>query len=375
MKQFDFNVYKGNSKYVSFFDEYIKENGEVKKDLFKKLDISDSSYNRLRGCETNIGNTIINLLSSNYNLLQISNDSINKLSNLITKIYNNMNYRIFDSYDSDLKIIDKMIKDNSIMFPILYLIKLFMKVNVNLIITRIRKEDIELYNIVKRYEKFYTNDLLEILNFLSVIFEDELTLDMCININNNPMTYHVLSLRYYLEEKYEYAYYYAEKAKNILIDESNYKRLIMVNRVIIDSLLNLNEFDKALDYAQKNKLSLMALNFNDEISIYDNYIAISFLGLRRYKDIINLLFMKKDLSELSTIETICYIASINMIISKHNIYDDSDNINNIESLYKGLDKKMVVCVNSYLYKKDLNILNELGKNGATKSLIRVLRNI
>lgn len=375
MKQFDFNVYKGNSKYVSFFDEYIKENGEVKKDLFKKLDISDSSYNRLRGCETNIGNTIINLLSSNYNLLQISNDSINKLSNLITKIYNNMNYRIFDSYDSDLKIIDKMIKDNSIMFPILYLIKLFMKVNVNLIITRIRKEDIELYNIVKRYEKFYTNDLLEILNFLSVIFEDELTLDMCININNNPMTYHDLSLRYYLEEKYEYAYYYAEKAKNILIDESNYKRLIMVNRVIIDSLLNLNEFDKALDYAQKNKLSLMALNFNDEISIYDNYIAISFLGLRRYKDIINLLFMKKDLSELSTIETICYIASINMIISKHNIYDDSDNINNIESLYKGLDKKMVVCVNSYLYKKDLNILNELGKNGATKSLIRVLRNI
>lgn len=375
MKQFDFNVYKGNSKYVSFFDEYIKENGEAKKDLFKKLDISDSSYNRLRGCETNIGNTIINLLSSNYNLLQISNDSINKLSNLITKIYNNMNYRIFDSYDSDLKIIDKMIKDNSIMFPILYLIKLFMKVNVNLIITRIRKEDIELYNIVKRYEKFYTNDLLEILKFLSVIFEDELTLDMCININNNPMTYHVLSLRYYLEEKYEYAYYYAEKAKNILIDESNYKRLIMVNRVIIDSLLNLNEFDKALDYAQKNKLSLMALNFNDEISIYDNYIAISFLGLRRYKEIINLLFMKKDLSELSTIETICYIASINMIISKHNIYDDSDNINNIESLYKGLDKKMVVCVNSYLYKKDLNILNELGKNGATKSLIRVLRNI
>lgn len=365
MKYFDFNLYKGNSQYIILFDEFIKEQGDLKKDIFKKLFISNSSYNRLRTVELKNGNIIIDSLIENYQLSGVSNELINYLEYLFEKIYYKMNYKIFDSYEEDMKIIDKMLSDKSILFPILYLIKLYMNVNRNRLITEVKYEDMELYKKIKPYAKFFTEELLDVFECLKLIFEKNMINDMYLKPYNNPICYQILALKMLGQEQYNQSLYYAMRAKDIFINENNYKRLILNTKIIIESLLNLYNYEDCYKIIFNYKFSLMAMNANEnELEICNRYICLILLGLKKYDYIIRIF---KNNKELNTLETISYIIAINKL------YDKYEKKNDI--LYNKLNKNLINIINEYMKDKKDDLLKQIDKTILSKSLIKILRNL
>ncbi len=97
---------------------------------------------------------------------------------------------------------EKELERKSIPFPIHKLLKLFIILNTNYSPKQIYEENIDLYLDIKKYTSFYTNELLEILEIISLFFEDEYNTGAWATTYNNPMSYQILASKYYQKEKY-----------------------------------------------------------------------------------------------------------------------------------------------------------------------------
>ena len=124
--EFNFSQYEQTQKYFFFFDVYIKNNNDKKEEIFEKLNITGSTYRRARNSESTAGKSVITTLCDYYNLILPDKKYIKDLEKLITKIYNKMYYKSFDSYDKDLNTIKSFLEENTIFKPVLQLINMFM---------------------------------------------------------------------------------------------------------------------------------------------------------------------------------------------------------------------------------------------------------
>ena len=235
--EFNFNQYEHTQKYFYFFDTYIKNNNDKKEELFEKLNITGSTYRRARNNESKAGKMVIKSLCDYYKIIIPDIKYIKELEKLVTKIYNKMYYKSFDSYDEDINTINTFLNENTIFGPVLKLIKMFMEFNSYDVPKEIREEELTLFNELVKYEKFFTDDLKQILEILKLYFDEEYMNDIWENNYENPMAYQLLSSKCFMRDKYIEAIFYASKAKEILLQENNFKRFIVVNRMLLTSML------------------------------------------------------------------------------------------------------------------------------------------
>lgn len=89
----------------------------------------------------------------------------------INIIYDNMYFKVYDTYEKDFNYTEKVLEQKSLLFPILKLIKLFMLIDSNSSVYDAIRNYSELFDEVKRYGSFFTEELNELLKIVSLFFE------------------------------------------------------------------------------------------------------------------------------------------------------------------------------------------------------------
>lgn len=373
MKHFNFDLYKESKQYFQLFDIYIKQFEKNKENVFNKLNINNSSYRRARDNEQTVGREIIKKLSDNYDLKIPSDTFIDQLEKITTRIYNNLYYKVYDTFDNDLSFIDESLTDKTLMFPVFNLLKLFLIINYNISPKKVLEEYKELYEEIKKYKIFLTYELLEIFEIMSLFFEDEYINDgEWVTNYNNPMTYQILASRFYTKERYIEAIFFSLQAEEIMIKDQNFKRYITVNHTLMSSLLYAGNYQECYNRVEKHYYCINSLNFgNSEINITEKYLYVSLLDLKEYKRIIKDLINRDDFN--LTLLT-CLLVALHSV-SKKDLYKKylDENIK-LEEFDEDSAKYLKLLI-YYLSHRDHKILKNLGKHEIMGSLVNILKRI
>ncbi len=343
---FNLQIYKETSIYFRLFDVLFKEQEKKKESVFKELGINNSSYRRCREIEQKVGIEIINKLIKYFDLEKPTDQEINEIEKLTNRVYNNMYYKIYDTYEEDLKEIENLLNTKCLLYPVLKLLKLFLIINSKQNTKVVLEENNDLYKEITKYKLFFTNELLEIFVIINLLF-DETTYEKDINHYNNPMTFQALASKAATKQKRIEALYYAEKAKEILIKDMNIKRIITINFTIINSLLYLGNYKEAYDLTVKQMMCIKTLNISgfDYDRAYNLFI-ISLFSLKEYSNVIEELENKDTFSEIIFI---CLLSSL--------YYSDKEKYE--EYYLDNNDIEYVVLLDKYLKTKDKNVLLQL----------------
>lgn len=366
---FDFSIYKGTRKYFKLFDIYIRHQSIPKEELFHKLYINNSSYRRARDHEQKIGKQIIKQLSDYFNLKVPNDELIDQIENLTNRVYNNMYYKVYNTYDEDLKFIDELLNDNCLLFPVLELLKVFLLMNSKKAANDLLDNNKELYYKVKKYKAFLTDELLEILEILSLFFENESSEYEWVENYDCPMSYQILAAKCFIKNKFIEAIFYAEKAKEKLIDDFNIKRIITLNYTIINSLLALGNYKKSYDVSFKQMSAIKALNIEgfDYEKTFD-VLLFSLLGLKNYSQVLEML---KECNSFNSSEIVCFFTSLYFVDKQQYQKEFDENINILNSNNQGI----LNILNDYLKTKDKKILLSLENRTLNSSLAPILRRL
>ena len=233
MYKINLNDYKSSMKYFNFFDVQIKKLDIDKEDFLRDNNISPSTYRKCRNFYQKGGSTIIKKLCEIFNVKYVDETFIIDLENKINKIYHKIYYKIRNSFDEDLDYLNNLLKENNIMKPIVQLIKLELLANFPIDINKFIRENENIYNEIKKYSQFLNEDLLEILDNLSFVFEKDIPEKALMKNYKNSLAYFSLASRLCDEERYAESIFMAKKAETILIEEKNYKRLLHLNTKIM----------------------------------------------------------------------------------------------------------------------------------------------
>lgn len=371
MKKFDFTIYKETRKYFNLFDTYMKLHLVAKKEIFAELFINNSSYRRCRDSEQKMAIGLINKIGCHFNFKIPTRHDVDVLEELCNKIYHNMYYKIYNTYDEDVDNIDSIINENNLLFPIAKLLKLFLVVHSKKSAENLYQEYNDLYNEVKEYVTFYNDELIDIFDILSLFYDKSYLEDgSWIKENTNPMAYQIASSNCFINNKYIEAIYFAERAKEKYILDLNFKRILVVNKTIMSCLLYINNYNECYELSLKQELCLKSLDLMT--SEYKNVIkfkVISLLGIRRYNQVIDLLINldSMNLTLLTCLLISLYQTDQTKYLAYYNDFklniDDSD-----YSIYLNyLDK--------YLHTRNKNILNNIFEYEIVKSLKNILKKL
>lgn len=372
MKEFDFSIYKGTKQFFRLFDVYIKQFEKNKEVVFDKLDINNSSYRRARNTEQNVGKEILNKLTDFYNLKIPTILEIDKLCEFANKVYKNVYYRIDCDLHADINYIQEKIENKTLLFPIYNLLKLFLIVNLNKSPKQILNEYSNLYVDIKKYKDFYTIELLEVLEILSLFFEEEYNNDGWVTDFNNPMSYQILASKFYAKEKYIETIFFSMQAREILLKDQNFKRYIIVNHTLMSSLLYASNFKECLEIAKKHMMCVKSLNLSVyEQEITKKYLYTALLGLAEYDRIINELYDEQGFS-LTTLT--CLLVSLHCV-SKNDKYKYFLNNNIVMKELKDTKKEFINGLTYYLSHRDKKLLNKFTNYDIMGSLIPILKKI
>lgn len=110
-----------------------------------------------------------------------------------------MYYKIYTTYEDDLKYLDELIKMNYIIIPIL---NLFILVGTNKEIHIIQEKNIGTFRDIEQYKSFFNKSIYEIFELVSLIFIEEIPDNNWIKNYSNSFSYYILSTRCAMEKRY-----------------------------------------------------------------------------------------------------------------------------------------------------------------------------
>lgn len=371
MNKISLKYYTKSNYQLQFFDLFMKNNGHRKEDVFKELYINNSSYRRAKEYSQKIGEEIVQKLCEKFDYSIIDDTKITEIEELLNNIYYDLYYKIYDSYDLYFQKINELIDNKSILEPFLVLFKLLMMVNANKSVNILYKENIDLYNNIKPFKKYFQNGFIEIYDVLSLFFEESLDECQWNHDFNNALAYQILGSKNYKSKKYIECIFYSYKSLDILIEDCNYKRVIQVNQMIISSLLNIGNYEETLALTTKQIKTIKSL------SIFDSYYKnatncyyISLLGLKKYEEIL------KDLNENNInnfITLTCYLVALYKTNENEyfRYYSEELDVNSYDEVYQ----KYFISLNKYLIENDKKILKELQISDLHTAFSKIFKNI
>ena len=308
MKKFDFSEYKSSKIYFQMFDVLIREKVPNRDHFLIDNDIPASSYRRCRTIEQNVGRDIINKLANLLNLKTNTDEEIDQLEKFANKVYYQMNYKIYKSFEEDIEYINKLLSENNILFPILELLLLFLYMNQNKRANDIINENIELYKKIKKYNVFFTETLNHLFELVTIFFKGGNKEELYLKTYDNAIAYTILSSQAYYRGDYIACLYFSNKAKEISEKEGNIRRIIRLNRNIMTCLLYIGNYEECYELASRQILILESLNVDDNlIDSAKKHLIISSVGLEKYNKVIELINSK---IQLNLTEASCLMISL-----------------------------------------------------------------
>lgn len=342
MIQISLTEYMQTKLFFQLFDVLLKEESVNKEYYLESVGVSPSSYRRAKNEEQKIGIQIMETLCSKFNLNIMPLEMIEEIESLANEIYFDMYYKVYDRYEKFLQKLDEYLSKNYNIYPIIKLLKLFVLINSSKFSNELYESYLELYNEVKKFKNFYNNDLMGIYNLFVLTFENNSIDYNLAKELYGGFSYYIASFRAWKNKRYTECLYYAEKAKIILVEESNYKRIVNLNFNIMSSLMYLNRFEECFELAFDQLLMLESFGFkSDELKKTERYLFSSALVLGKYEFIIKRF---KDFEVFQQNEICCYMIALNQT-----------NINEYLTFYQKVlemenEKNRNICIalNSYL---------------------------
>lgn len=369
MNEFNLEVYKGSSQYICFFDVYIKNQLINKEAFLIDEGITPSSYRRAKDNEQNIGKKIVAKLATRFNLNVPPVELITELEAFLNRVYYNMDYKILDTYDEDMKYIEDVESKNYIVFPVVKLIKLLLGINAPTYTTDTIEKYQPLYEEVKQYKVFYTAELLKIYELFEISFEDKLLAKAKFKQYDNDMAYFILASKCHSKKQYVESLYFANKSKTISFERGNFKRYFYLNYIVMNSLIKVESYDECFDIAYRQKFSLESLNIKGyELTIANNYIVLSLVGLEKYERVLNLLSNKTN---YNVTELTCYLISLYMT-NKNNYVEYFEKKLDLNS-FPAEAREFFTLLNKYLVHSQKRVLNTLEYNNLSFPFIKNLK--
>lgn len=353
MIQISLTEYMQTKLFFQLFDVLLKEESVNKEYYLESVGISPSSYRRAKNEEQKIGIQIMDTLCKKFNLNVTPLELIEEIESLANEIYFDMYYKVYDRYDAFLQKLDEYLSKNYSIYPIIKLLKLFILINAPKFSNELYESYLELYSEIKKFKNFYNNDLVGIYNLFILTFENNSIDYNLAKELYGGFSYYIASFRAWKNKKYTECLYYAEKGKDILVEESNYKRIVNLNFNIMSSLMYLNRFEECFELAFDQVLMLESFGFeSDELMRIKRYLLVSALGLGKYEFIIKSL---KNKVSFNKIEISCYMVALNQI----NFKEYADFYKEIIEVEDIVCKNICILLNSYLESPSKEKLSKL----------------
>lgn len=372
MKKIDLNIYNNYLIYFQLYDVKINESEMGIEKFLQSVEINPSTYRKCKKGELIAGPKLIKILTDYFDYVMPSNDIIDDFENLCNDIYYKMYYKIYDDYDDYLKKINNLLDQKYTIYPIIMLFKLLLIISSNLDYKVIVENNIKDYNEVKKYSKFFTEDLMDIYELIYLTFEYNISEGYWLKNYNNGSAYFILSTRSYVNKKYIESIFFATKAKEFLSRDGNIIRTLFLNNTLMSSLLFVGNYQECNDLAFKQQLVLKAVN-SQYIFLQKNamkYNVVSLLGLNDYSKI--LIELDKYNSFNLTLLT-CYLVSIYKEKGKKayiNYFNDLQ-IENLDNEYK----EYLNILNIVILQNKKSLLQKLEKFDIEKWIVNILKKI
>lgn len=306
-KIIDLKEYKGSKQYFLYFDYLIKINNYVKDDFLERNGISPSSYRRARKVEQKIGEAILEQLEKCFGFEPLTLEMINHAESFINRIYTNVVYKNFDTYEEDLKEAELLLTKKTLLHPILKLTYLFMLNAVNQDINALHCRYSKLYQEVSSYVSFFNQEIMKMYNLLYLSYEPILTREVSgKEYDDHGLSYYVLASRKFIKGEYIESLYFCNRAKAIFHAEENVKRIAYINITIISNYCGLGKYEECFETAQRQYWSLSTIkDFTYEFKTTLRYLLLSLLAMKKYGEI----FKYIDLTQKIKMTEACIVLS------------------------------------------------------------------
>lgn len=281
-----------------------------------------------------------------------------------------MYYRIYDSYDEDVEFLNKLLDENTLLAPVIKLIKLFMMVNSHKSISYVKQNFQELYEDVKKYYDFFILELKEIFEILNLFFDGDVILsDEWSHNYKNAMSYQIVASKCYSENKYIEAIFFGKCSQDILYKDLNFKRIISVNRTIMSSFLYIGNYEECLNIAEKQILYLKSIDFSTyEIESAIIFEVVALLALERYQEVKDKI---KDYQKMNLTLITSLLVSLFKIDKKGYSEFYNENIQYVDNE----DKIFFKLLDEYLKNPIKTNLSDLSKYPIMGPLVKILKNL
>ena len=163
--------------------------------------ISPSSYRRARNSEQNIGYEIIENLSAYFGFNVLSSKEIDEMEELLNQMYNEAYYKIYDNFELFFKRIKEELENKNILFPILQLLKIFLDMNELKLKEDMIDQNKILFEELKRFSKFFTKDIKEIYEVISIQYLEDISEEYATKDCSNGLIYYSLCSSYSFKKR------------------------------------------------------------------------------------------------------------------------------------------------------------------------------
>ena len=305
MKKINLEEYTKSKKLLLVFDVVIKSEVFNKDAFLEERKIAPSSYRRARAKEQKVGEEIVLKLSTYFGLKLVDDEFIKNLEKLIDSLYFDINYRVIENHEKYIKEIDEMLLENTILFPILNLIKLFAITFYDKDVLDTVAENIEDFEYVSQFTAFFNDDLMEIYDLLRLSYSKTFTKEMLAKQYKNGISYSIIAAKHCLDKKYYDSLFFALKAKNIFINENNLRRILCINFTILNNLASTWNFEEYynLAYVQMQIIKSFRIETSEK-NVCNKHITISALSMGRYDDVCSMVEINKN---ITLTEVFCYV--------------------------------------------------------------------
>lgn len=360
-KTYSMDSYFKDLKYmIYFYDVIIKNSNMTKENLFTELEIPNMSYIRAKEDNTNAGRNVIAKLNSYFNINDLDYSRQKEYEKALDKIIYRFYYRGENIKEFE-PILENYINENNYLKPLFSLLLLLIKLVIINSPSIVMKENMDLYNEVKKYKgSYFASPFKEIFTIVEIIFSNntfvEFDREMDIEENMKGILYNVYCTNAYLSKRYDLCLYYAKECKEYLIKDNNYNRISLVNLTYFACLNMIGEYNKCFTESKKQLIYLTQTNQSQEFILSTEiHYYTACIGLRYYNEVIDSITQKNDY----TITSSDYIFLL--IASSHNKNEFKRFIDKYKAERSRFTEKQDYDINTiigYLSKKDRSLYKE-----------------
>lgn len=276
---------------ICYYDILMKQESLTKEAILKELQIPYMTYSRAKHSNSKASTEIISKLEGYFKICPLELNKKEYYEGLINDILVDFYYRKDSLSLYEPKLIAE-IEENNYLKPIFSLLLLLVRLVKIESPKRLLEKNIELYNYVKRFKQMYKpSPFHESFTIVDVLYSQDHLVDFSTSAPFDKymlgIVYNVYALNAYLAKKYELCLYYARECQEHLLNDYNFKRLMLINLTYFACLNYTGEYHKC-EILSLHQLSYLSgdESASDLIHATKIHYYTAAYGMRHFADII-----------------------------------------------------------------------------------------